>query len=266
MPRKRRCPWDRRRSVGRDLGTELALSLPMADLVTLDELDPRGLDVAIFSAGAEASGREAERLASAGVLVVDNSSAFRMRPDVPLVVPPGQPRRSRRPAGVQPRGQPQLLDHPAGARPAPGARTRGPGERRGGDLPGGVGRRSARTAGTGGGIEGHPGRPPCRGHPRRALRAAAVLQPRPRGRAAGRGRVHARGTQTRPRTPQDPRSAGPEGERHRGTGPGLRLPLRGRAPVAARAGPDRVRRGGPGRDARLAGLPPLGEPLVPHAP
>ncbi|WP_103545237.1 aspartate-semialdehyde dehydrogenase [Streptomyces sp. SM1] len=87
VPVEQVVPVGSARSVGRDLGTELALSLPMAELVTLDDLDPRGLDVAIFSAGAEVSGREAERLASAGVLVVDNSSAFRMRPDVPLVVP-----------------------------------------------------------------------------------------------------------------------------------------------------------------------------------
>ncbi|WP_416966742.1 aspartate-semialdehyde dehydrogenase [Streptomyces sp. 4F14] len=79
------------RSRGRDLRAELDLSLPVAGLVTLDELDPAGLDVAVFSAGAEISAREAERLAGAGVLVVDNSSAFRMRPDVPLVVPQVNP-------------------------------------------------------------------------------------------------------------------------------------------------------------------------------
>lgn len=50
-----------RRGVGRDLGTELALSLPMSDLVTLDDLDPRGLDVAVLSGGARVSGQEAER-------------------------------------------------------------------------------------------------------------------------------------------------------------------------------------------------------------
>ncbi|MFJ6836720.1 aspartate-semialdehyde dehydrogenase [Streptomyces sp. NPDC091209] len=91
VPVEQVVPVGSARSVGRDLGTELALSLPVADLVTLDELDPRGLDVAIFSAGAEVSAREAERLAAAGVLVVDNSSAFRMRPDVPLVVPQVNP-------------------------------------------------------------------------------------------------------------------------------------------------------------------------------
>ncbi|MGW3914595.1 aspartate-semialdehyde dehydrogenase [Streptomyces sp. NPDC005070] len=91
VPVEQVVPVGSARSVGRDLGRELGLSLPLADLVTLDELDPRGLDVAVFSAGAEISGREAERLASAGVLVVDNSSAFRMRPDVPLVVPQVNP-------------------------------------------------------------------------------------------------------------------------------------------------------------------------------
>jgi aspartate-semialdehyde dehydrogenase len=48
--------------------------------------DPSGLDVAIFSAGATMSKVQAPRFAEAGVLVVDNSSAWRMDPEVPLVV------------------------------------------------------------------------------------------------------------------------------------------------------------------------------------
>ncbi|GAA0986948.1 Aspartate-semialdehyde dehydrogenase [Nocardioides aquaticus] len=48
--------------------------------------DPAGLDVALFSAGATTSRALAPRFAEAGVTVVDNSSAFRMDPDVPLVV------------------------------------------------------------------------------------------------------------------------------------------------------------------------------------
>jgi aspartate-semialdehyde dehydrogenase len=48
--------------------------------------DPRGLDIALFSAGASASRALAPRYAEAGAVVVDNSSAFRMDPDVPLVV------------------------------------------------------------------------------------------------------------------------------------------------------------------------------------
>jgi aspartate-semialdehyde dehydrogenase len=48
--------------------------------------DPTGLDVALFSAGASTSRAQAPRFAEAGVTVVDNSSAFRRDPDVPLVV------------------------------------------------------------------------------------------------------------------------------------------------------------------------------------
>ncbi len=48
--------------------------------------DPSGLDVALFSAGASTSRAQAARFAAAGALVIDNSSAFRMDPDVPLVV------------------------------------------------------------------------------------------------------------------------------------------------------------------------------------
>jgi aspartate-semialdehyde dehydrogenase len=48
--------------------------------------DPSGLDIAIFSAGATMSKVQAPRFAEAGVLVIDNSSAWRMDPDVPLIV------------------------------------------------------------------------------------------------------------------------------------------------------------------------------------
>ena len=48
--------------------------------------DPTGLDVALFSAGGTTSKAQAPRFAAAGVTVVDNSSAWRMDPDVPLVV------------------------------------------------------------------------------------------------------------------------------------------------------------------------------------
>ena len=48
--------------------------------------DPAGLDIALFSAGAATSRAQAPRFAAAGVTVIDNSSAFRMDPEVPLVV------------------------------------------------------------------------------------------------------------------------------------------------------------------------------------
>ncbi|MDO9590933.1 MAG: aspartate-semialdehyde dehydrogenase, partial [Microcella sp.] len=48
--------------------------------------DPTGLDIAIFSAGATLSKAQAPRFAAAGVTVIDNSSGWRMDPEVPLVV------------------------------------------------------------------------------------------------------------------------------------------------------------------------------------
>ncbi|MET0457803.1 MAG: aspartate-semialdehyde dehydrogenase [Ilumatobacteraceae bacterium] len=48
--------------------------------------DVTGLDIALFSAGATSSRELAPRFAAAGATVIDNSSAFRMDPDVPLVV------------------------------------------------------------------------------------------------------------------------------------------------------------------------------------
>ena len=48
--------------------------------------DPSGLDIALFSAGATSSRELAPRFADAGVMVIDNSSAFRMDPEVPLIV------------------------------------------------------------------------------------------------------------------------------------------------------------------------------------
>ncbi|SDC41347.1 aspartate-semialdehyde dehydrogenase [Geodermatophilus telluris] len=65
-------------------------TLPWADgEVTVEDAttaDPTGLDIAIFSAGASTSRAQAPRFAEAGVTVIDNSSAWRRDPDVPLVV------------------------------------------------------------------------------------------------------------------------------------------------------------------------------------
>ena len=50
-----------------------------------------GVDVALFSAGASRSLEFAPAAAAAGAVVIDNSSAFRMEPDIPLVVPEVNP-------------------------------------------------------------------------------------------------------------------------------------------------------------------------------
>jgi aspartate-semialdehyde dehydrogenase len=65
-------------------------SLPWGDgEITVEDAataDPTGLDIAIFSAGATTSKAQAPRFAAAGVTVIDNSSAWRRDPDVPLIV------------------------------------------------------------------------------------------------------------------------------------------------------------------------------------
>lgn len=60
------------------------------DGVTVEDVaaaDHRGIDIALFSMGAGASKEWGPRVAAAGAVVIDNSSAWRMDPDVPLVVP-----------------------------------------------------------------------------------------------------------------------------------------------------------------------------------
>ena len=57
--------------------------------------DPSGLDIALFSAGATMSRVQAPRFAAAGVTVVDNSSAWRKDPEVPLVVSEVNPEQTR---------------------------------------------------------------------------------------------------------------------------------------------------------------------------
>ncbi|HLI14670.1 MAG TPA: aspartate-semialdehyde dehydrogenase [Acidimicrobiales bacterium] len=53
--------------------------------------DFRGIDIALFSCGKAASLELAPRVAAAGAIVIDNSSAWRLDPDVPLVVPEVNP-------------------------------------------------------------------------------------------------------------------------------------------------------------------------------
>ncbi|MGD1208214.1 aspartate-semialdehyde dehydrogenase [Mycobacterium seoulense] len=66
--------------------------------------DPTGLDIALFSAGKTMSLVQAPRFAAAGVTVIDNSSAWRKDPDVPLVVSEVNFDRDVRGAGALPKG------------------------------------------------------------------------------------------------------------------------------------------------------------------
>jgi aspartate-semialdehyde dehydrogenase len=73
-------------SSARSAGTTLAWGGQQVVVEDADLADPAGLDIALFSAGGSTSKRLAPKFAAAGVIVIDNSSAWRMDPDVPLVV------------------------------------------------------------------------------------------------------------------------------------------------------------------------------------
>ncbi len=76
------------RSVGKEVAFGDDIRLTVQDL---ESFDFEGIDIALFSAGGETSARHAPRAAAAGCVVIDNSSTFRMEPDVPLVVPEVNP-------------------------------------------------------------------------------------------------------------------------------------------------------------------------------
>jgi len=57
----------------------------------IEHFDPKGWDMAIFAIGSDATKLHAPRFAAAGCTVIDNSSLYRMDPDVPLIVPEVNP-------------------------------------------------------------------------------------------------------------------------------------------------------------------------------
>ncbi|QLL07215.1 aspartate-semialdehyde dehydrogenase [Mycobacterium vicinigordonae] len=70
----------------RSQGRKLPFRGQEIEVEDAETADPSGLDIALFSAGGAMSKVQAPRFAAAGVTVIDNSSAWRKDPDVPLVV------------------------------------------------------------------------------------------------------------------------------------------------------------------------------------
>ena len=71
----------------RSVGKEIVFQGKTYKVVSVDEAINQRPDIAIFSAGGAASKQYAPRFAEQGTFVIDNSSAWRMEKDVPLVVP-----------------------------------------------------------------------------------------------------------------------------------------------------------------------------------
>ena len=76
----------------RSAGTTLPWAGQQVTVEDMATADFAGLDVALFSVGADASREYAPKVAAAGATVIDNSSAWRMDPNVPLVVAEVNPR------------------------------------------------------------------------------------------------------------------------------------------------------------------------------
>jgi aspartate-semialdehyde dehydrogenase len=75
----------------RSLGKELTFHGKAVPVEVLTENSFRGIEIGLFSAGGSISEKFAPIAAAAGCVVIDNTSAFRMVPDIPLVVPEVNP-------------------------------------------------------------------------------------------------------------------------------------------------------------------------------
>jgi aspartate-semialdehyde dehydrogenase len=87
---------------GRSAGAEVSFGdKQVLKVQNLDKFDFHGWDIGLFSPGASVSAVHAPRAAEAGCIVIDNTSQFRMEPDVPLVVPEVNPEALKRmPRGI----------------------------------------------------------------------------------------------------------------------------------------------------------------------
>src|SRR4051794_11627896 len=87
IPAERNFPADQLRffASARSAGTKLQYGDREIVVEDASTADPTGLDIALFSAGATTSRAQAQRFVDAGVIVIDNSSAFRKDPAIPLV-------------------------------------------------------------------------------------------------------------------------------------------------------------------------------------
>jgi len=85
---EREFPFDEIRlfASSRSAGRKLAVGHDEITVEDADTADYSGLDIVLFSAGKTASLRLAPKVAAAGATVIDNSSGWRMDPEVPLVV------------------------------------------------------------------------------------------------------------------------------------------------------------------------------------
>src|SRR5437763_2652332 len=71
----------------RSIGTEVSFGDAILKVKALEHYDFSDVDICLMSAGGGPSKEWSPKIAAAGAVVIDNSSAWRMEPDVPLIVP-----------------------------------------------------------------------------------------------------------------------------------------------------------------------------------
>lgn len=84
----------------RSSGKNMTFKGKQIPVIVLDKNSFEGIDIALFSAGATISKKFAPIAAKAGAVVIDNSSAWRMDPEVPLVVPEVNPEEAFKHKGI----------------------------------------------------------------------------------------------------------------------------------------------------------------------
>ena len=128
----------------RSVGVEVSYGDRTLKVKALEHYDFSDVDICLMSAGGAVSKEWSPKIAAAGAVVIDNSSAWRMDPDVPLIVPEVN---ADAVAGLhqeEHHRQSELLDRAARGGAEAAARQGHHQARRGRDLSVGVGRRQGR--------------------------------------------------------------------------------------------------------------------------
>ncbi|MDE1153967.1 MAG: hypothetical protein PW788_15660 [Micavibrio sp.] len=103
----------------KSVGVEVSFGTKTLKCVDLETFDFTKVDIVLMSAGGDVSKAWSEKIGKAGPIVIDNSSAWRMDPDVPLLIPEVNPD-AVWDCKKEHNRQSELLDHPdAGCAEAP---------------------------------------------------------------------------------------------------------------------------------------------------
>ncbi len=84
----------------RSAGKTIAYGTEQLCLEAVTDKSFAGIDIVLASAGGSISKKWADAITKAGAVMIDNSSAFRMQPDVPLVVPEVNPSDAKQHRGI----------------------------------------------------------------------------------------------------------------------------------------------------------------------